>query len=171
MDALDNNLDPIISLKSDHEVVKTVLNNLDGYLKKIGAVSSSGLRNNLINQLHEITAFIDKDLEIHFKKEENALFPVLGNYIGIETGPIHVMLIEHMQSRELSSEFKDKIKNYPATNDYNSIVNIGNAFVKLLSEHIDKEEQILFSMADLQLSQNEKHDIMENFLIISSQKV
>lgn len=166
---MDTSLDPIVALKSDHGAVRAVLNNLDGYLKKIGSVSSNGLRNNLINQLNEITAFIDKDLEIHFKKEENALFPILGNYIGTETGPIHVMLIEHAQSRELSLEFKSKIKNYPDSKDYNSIVNIGNAFVKLLSEHIDKEEQILFNMADIQLSREEKHGIMEKFLIITSQ--
>ncbi len=167
----DSSLDPIAALKSDHAAVRTVLNNLDGYLKKISLVSSAGLRNNLINQLNEITAFIDKDLEMHFKKEENALFPVLGSHIGTETGPVHVMLIEHAQSRELSLEFKSKIKKYRDSGDYNSIVNIGYAFVKLLSEHIDKEEQILFNIADIQLSKEEKHGIMENFLIITSQTV
>ncbi len=166
---MDNSfLDPITILKSDHEAVRTVLNNLDGYLKKISKVSSDGLRNNLINQLNEITVFIDKDLEVHFKKEEDGLFPILGNYIGTETGPIHVMLLEHKQSRELSSEFKSKIKSYPYAKEYNSIVNIGNAFIKLLSEHIDKEEQILFNIADMQLSQEEKRGITEKFLTISS---
>ena len=64
-----SSIDPIAALKSDHEIVRSVLNNLEEYLKKIGKVSSEGLRNNLINQLNEITAFIDKDLEVHFKKE------------------------------------------------------------------------------------------------------
>ena len=160
MDA-DVSLDPITVLRSEHEAVRAVLNNLEGYLKKIGSVSSDGLRNNLINQLNEITAFIDKDLETHFKKEEEALFPALGNYIGVETGPIHVMLIEHKHSRELSAEFKIKINNYPVGRDFKSIIEIGNSFDKLLSEHIGKEESILFNMADMQLSQEEKHGIME----------
>ncbi len=163
---MDTSIDPITALKSDHEAVRAVLNNLEGYLKKIGSVSSDGLKNNLINQLHEITAFIDKDLEIHFKKEEEALFPVLGNYIGIETGPIHVMLIEHKHSRELSGEFKAKINSYPAEKDYKSIIDLGNSFIRLLSEHIDKEENILFNMADMQLSRDEKHGIMEKMLTI-----
>ena len=161
---MDTSIDPITALKSDHEAVRAVLNNLEGYLKKIGSVSSDGLKNNLINQLHEITAFIDKDLEIHFKKEEEALFPALGNYIGIETGPIHVMLIEHIHSRELSREFKAKINSYPAEKDYKSIIDLGNSFIRLLSEHIDKEENILFNMADMQLSRDEKHGIMEKML-------
>ena len=161
---MDTGIDPITALKSDHETVRAVLNNLEGYLKKIGSVSSDGLKNNLINQLHEITAFIDKDLEIHFKKEEEALFPALGNYIGIETGPIHVMLIEHIHSRELSGEFKTKINSYPVEKDYKSIIDLGNSFIRLLSEHIDKEENILFNMADMQLSRDEKHGIMEKML-------
>ena len=163
---MDTNLDPITALKSDHEVVRTVLNNLGGYLKKISSVSSDGLRSNLINQLHEITAFIDRDLEMHFKKEEEALFPVLGNYIGTETGPVHIMLIEHKNSRELSSEFKLKINGYQQSKDFKAITDIGNSFIKLLSEHIDKEENILFNMADIQLSQNEKHGIMVKMLAI-----
>ena len=163
-----SSIDPITALKSDHEIVRSVLNNLEEYLKKIGKVSSEGLRNNLINQLNEITAFIDKDLEVHFKKEEDGLFPVLGKYIGTETGPIHVMLLEHKQSREISSEFKSKIKDYQSTKEFDSILNDGFAFFKLLSEHIDKEEQILFNMADMQLSKEEKHEIMQKFLNISS---
>ena len=158
---MDASLDPIAALRSEHEAVRAVLSNLEGYLKKINSVSSGGLRNNLINQLNGITSFMDKDLETHFKKEEEALFPVLGNYIGIETGPIHVMLIEHKHSRELSEEFKIKINNYPAGGDFKSIIEIGGSFARLLSEHIEKEESILFNMADMQLSKEEKQGIME----------
>ncbi len=163
---MNESLDPVMVLRSEHETVRTVLNNLEGYLKKIGSVSSNGLRNSLINQLNEITAFMDKDLETHFKKEEDALFPVLGNYIGIETGPIHVMLIEHKRSRELSAEFKIKIGNYRSNNDYESIIGVGSSFRQLLSEHIEKEESILFNMADMQLSQDEKRGIMEKMRTI-----
>lgn len=163
---MDTNLDPIMSLRSDHEVVKGVLSNLSGYLKKIGGSSSDNLRKNLINQLHEITDFIDRDLEIHFKKEEDALFPVLGNYIGIETGPIHVMLIEHKHSRELSNDFKTAISNYQSSNDYKVIISFGNSFISLLSEHIDKEDHILFNMADMHLSATEKESIMEKMRTI-----
>ncbi|MHB8231480.1 MAG: hemerythrin domain-containing protein [bacterium] len=163
---MDTGLDPIMSLRSEHEIVRGVLNNLEGYLKKIGSGSSESLRNNLINQLNEITAFIDKDLEIHFKKEEDALFPVLGNYIGIETGPIHVMLIEHKNCRELSDLFKANINNYQSDKNYKAVISAGNSFASLLSEHIDKEDHILFNMADMHLSGDEKQSIMEKMRTI-----
>jgi hemerythrin-like domain-containing protein len=153
-------LDPIDALKSDHEAVRVVLGNLDGYLRKIAGQISDSLRKNLIGQLNEITSFVDKDLEIHFKKEENVLFPVLGNYIGIETGPIHVMLLEHEQSRKLSKEFKDAIIEYSADGEYENIVSKGDGLIQLLSEHIEKEDNILFNMAEMQLTNEEKNEIM-----------
>ena len=109
---------------------------------------------------------LPEDLYYDVEKEEEALFPVLGNYIGTETGPVHIMLIEHKNSRELSSEFKLKINGYQQSKDFKAITDIGNSFIKLLSEHIDKEENILFNMADIQLSQNEKHGIMVKMLAI-----
>ncbi|MHB1661139.1 MAG: hemerythrin domain-containing protein [bacterium] len=163
---MDTNLDPVMSLKSDHEVVRGVLNNLEGYLKKIGASSSDNLKNNLINQLNEITAFIGKDLEIHFKKEEEALFPVLGNHIGLETGIIHVLLIEHNHSRELSEDFQTGIRDYQTGGNYKAIVSSGSLFASFLSEHIDKEETILFNMADMHLTALEKQGIMEKMRTI-----
>ncbi len=163
---MEDILDPIKALRSDHEVVKGVLNNLDGYLKKIGESTSDSLRKNLISQLTEITNFIDKDLEVHFKKEENALFPVLGNYIGSETGPIHVMLIEHEQSRRLAKDFKLSISEYPDKNNHNIAVTSGRSLIGLLSEHIDKENNILFMMADMHLTGAEKNEIMEKMRTI-----
>jgi hemerythrin-like domain-containing protein len=76
------------------------------------------------------------------------------------------MLIEHKHSRELSGEFKAKINSYPNEKDYKPIIDLGNSFIRLLSEHIDKEENILFNMADMQLSREEKHGIMEKMLTI-----
>lgn len=163
---MDTMLDPIKALRSDHEAVKAVLNNLSGYLKKIKGGASDSLRKNLINQLHEITAFIDNDLEVHFKKEENALFPALGNYIGIETGPIHVMLIEHEQSRHLSKDFEAAILEYPVKNDYKKIAAGGEDLIRLLSEHIDKEDNILFNMAEMHLTPEEKNEVMEKMRTI-----
>jgi hemerythrin-like domain-containing protein len=163
---MDTNLDPIMSLRSDHEIVKGVLNNLEGYLKKIGGDLSDNLRKNLINQLNEITAFIDKDLEIHFKKEEEALFPLLENYGSLEAGIINVLLIEHKNSRELSENFKKRIGDYQTNGNYKAVVSGGSSFVFLLSGHIDKEDRILFNMADMRLTAAEKKDVMEKMRTI-----
>ncbi|MHB1697728.1 MAG: hemerythrin domain-containing protein [bacterium] len=164
---MDANHGPLAALQIEHEEIRAVLNKLEGCLKKAGSASSGESVNSLINQLNEITSFMDKDLEIHFKREEDALFPVLGNYIGMETGPINVMLIEHKNCRDLSEDFKVKIANFSQSKDYKLLINAGNSFGLLLSEHEDKEDNILFRMAEMHLSQDEKRGIMEKMQAIN----
>ncbi len=163
---MDASHDPLAVLRMEHEEIRDVLNKFEGYLKKTASAEKGEDRDNLINQLSEITAFMDKDLEIHFKREEEALFPVLGNYIGIETGPINVMIIEHNHCRDLSAAFKVKINNYLSDKDYKPLIGAGNSLSQLLSEHEDKEDNILFNMAEMHLTQDEKRNIMEKILTI-----
>ncbi len=164
---MDTNLDPLAALRNEHEEIRAVISKLKGYLKKITSASSDEVKNNLINQLNEISEFMNKDLETHFKREEDALFPVLGNYIGIETGPINVMIIEHNHCRDLSSGFKIKINSYPSDRDYKLLIGTGSSLGQLLSEHEDKEDNILFNMAEMHLTQDEKRDIAEKMQTIN----
>ncbi len=169
MNAKDNDLNPLDALRSEHEEIRAVLNKLEGFLKKQSPAGKGGTNgaaeneNDLAAGLNEITAYFDKDLEAHFKREEEALFPVLGNYIGIETGPINVMIIEHNNCRELFNDFKKKI----AGKDYKPVVSAGNSLRQLLSEHEDKEDSILFHIAEMQLTKDEKRSIMEKMLTIN----
>jgi hemerythrin-like domain-containing protein len=163
---MNENLDPLEALRAEHEEIRAVLNKLEGRLKKIASASPDEAGNNLASQLSEITAFMDKDLEIHFKREEEALFPVLGNYIGIETGPINVMLIEHNNCRDLYAGFKTKINGLTSGKDYKTLAGAGSSLGQLLSEHEDKEDHILFNMAEMHLTQDEKRGIMEKMQTI-----
>ena len=163
---MDTSRDPLAVLRIEHEEIRDVLNKLNGYLKKTASAGSDEDRNNIINQLNEIISFMDKDLEVHFKREEEALFPVLGNYIGIETGPINVMIIEHNHCRDLYAGFKLKINGYQSNKDYKSIISAGTSLSQLLLEHEDKEDNILFNMAEMHLTQEEKREIMEKILAI-----
>ena len=161
------NIDDLKRIKLD--VREDIKNGADPFKKIMEAVNKlkDGEALDLINRLSEITAFMDKDLEIHFKREEEALFPVLGNYIGVETGPINVMLIEHNNCRDLSAGFKVKINGYRSDKNYKALADAGNSLSRLLSEHEDKEDHILFNMAQMHLTQDEKHNIMEKILSIN----
>ena len=152
----DAELNPLDALREEHAEIRTVLSKFENFLKKIpNGVTES--------ELNEISEYLDKDVELHFKREEDALFPILGNYIGIETGPINVMLIEHNSCRELTGDLNKKM----GSKDYKSIASAGKALIELLSEHEDKEDGILFQIAEMQLGQNEKQDIMKKMITIN----
>jgi hemerythrin-like domain-containing protein len=152
----DIKLNPLEALREEHTEMRTALSKFENILKKIPAGVSD-------SELNEISEYLNKDVEVHFKREEDALFPVLGNYIGIETGPINVMLIEHNSCRELTGDLRKRIE----VKDYKSAASAGKALIELLSEHEDKEDVILFQIAEMQLGNDEKQDIMKKMVTIN----
>lgn len=87
----------------------------------------------------------------HHGKEEDLLFPELeARGIPREGGPIGVMLYEHQLGRQFVRAMKDALG--PAsggdTEALSRLVEAGRGFIDLLTQHIHKEDHILFSMAD-----------------------
>lgn len=154
---------PIMSLRGDNEIARQAIEKLSNHLKKIYSGDPKSEVKGLINQLEEFIPAVEKYIKIQFKVEEEALFPVLGNYIGLETGPIHVMIIEHNNAKKLFEEFRKSIDDFdPVSNNYKNIISTGNSLIALLSEHVEKEDNILLNMADMHLSDEEKKSVMEN---------
>jgi hemerythrin-like domain-containing protein len=71
------------------------------------------------------------------------------------------MLLEHDKGRELRramlNTLKDFEKNFDTFRDY------ARDFISLLNEHIYKENNILFPMADMILNENDKEQLINDF--------
>jgi len=90
--------------------------------------------------------FKEKTL-LHFKKEEDVLFPEFEQRTGIVMGPTQVMRMEHNQARELLEEMEQALKN----KDKNTFLSAGESLMILIQQHNMKEEQILYPMSDQHL--------------------
>jgi hemerythrin-like domain-containing protein len=130
---------PTDDLKSEHEAVMVLL----GILGKV----SEGLESNgavpqehLDQMLDFLRGFVDK---CHHGKEETALFPAM-EAAGVlrEGGPIGVMLAEHEMGRGFVRQMA------AAGNDGAAFARAGRGYVALLTQHIQKENNVLFPMAD-----------------------
>ncbi len=138
------------SLRRDHDVIEKVLKALEATVSLFKEGNDIPM-DVLKDTLDFVTNFIDK---CHHSKEENGLFPAL-NERGLpkEQGPIAVMLMEHEEGRRLVKMLKDAIDRY--TNDSNAkndIIKIMENYIALLTQHIWKENNILFNLADSILS-------------------
>ena len=102
----------------------------------------------------------------HHGKEELELFPKLAERgIPNEGGPIGVMLTEHDQGRALIRGMSEAAESY-AKGDQSAVpalVKNALGYVKLLREHIDKENGVLFAMADQVLSEDEQNKLYDAF--------
>ena len=90
----------------------------------------------------------------HHHKEEDILFPAMAEAgFSRDAGPVAVMLHEHVQGRSLLAAMRDPAKFADAARGY----------AALLRAHIDKENQILFRMADQAIPREDQRRVDEAF--------
>jgi hemerythrin-like domain-containing protein len=103
---------------------------------------------------------------LHHAKEEDLLFPLLGEKgFSPEHGPVAVMLSEHTQGRDFVKGALEGIKEFKngKQGELQSIYeNLGN-YAYLLQNHISKENNILFRMADQVFSNEEQRRLLIQF--------
>ncbi|MEN8374385.1 MAG: hemerythrin domain-containing protein [Gemmatimonadota bacterium] len=87
----------------------------------------------------------------HHGKEEDHLFTALVEQgMPREQGPIAVMLHEHRLGRERVSDMASAMPGARAgdSNDRRRLLQAGRGYVELIRNHILKEDNVLFEMAD-----------------------
>jgi len=103
---------------------------------------------------------------LHHAKEEGLLFPAL-EAAGMPRrgGPIAVMLSEHELGRTYVRQIDKNLE--AATNGDNSAIQLvlrfTLAYAELLTQHIHKENNILFNMADQILSPEEQARLQQEY--------
>ncbi len=110
-----------------------------------------------------IRTFTDK---CHHAKEEKHLFPALEKAgMPQNDGPIAVMLREHELGRSYTREMDGALGLMKSGDASRAKTFVENArgYIQLLINHIDKEERVLFVMADQLLSPAAQADLAEGF--------
>jgi hemerythrin-like domain-containing protein len=105
----------------------------------------------------------------HHAKEENYLFPLMGaKGYSPEHGPVAVMLHEHEQGRNFVKGAVDAILELKKGNSYalQTIYDNMKGYAHLLKSHIDKENNILFRMADQAFSTEEQQNLLIQFAAV-----
>jgi len=133
-------------LRDEHEGIKTVLTALDHLASEMRMGRSANL-----GQLEEIVDFLRTFADkCHHGKEEEHLFPAL-NEAGLpsEGGPVGVMLQEHNMGRTHIQGMRAALDRLQAGEDAgDDFARHALAYVELLRGHIEKENNILFNMAE-----------------------
>jgi len=140
------NENPLEILKKEHETVLKVLNNLETDLEA---------RN--ISQAKKSIELLEKEFNRHsLNKEEKILFPEIEKFMPRENGPTGMMIIEH-------KDLTESIKKFKQINNSENLNETGSYIINLLREHIDKENNMLFMMAEMHLDNKQKEIILKKF--------
>lgn len=100
----------------------------------------------------------------HHGKEEGLLFPQLeGKGIPCEGGPIGVMLYEHDEGRAFVRQMTEEANNLSDPAAREQFVQAAHGYIGLLRQHIDKEDNVLFQMAENVLSEDDDRQLADAF--------
>lgn len=149
-------------LVEEHQVIKriiAVLNAAAGKLEAGQEVSPDVFR----QAVDFIRTFADR---CHHGKEQDLLFPVLEQRgVPRDGGPIGVMLYEHDQGRAFVKQMAEATEAVAAGNEAAKaeLLEGARGYADLLTEHIYKEDNILYPLANRVLSEADQRELLERF--------
>lgn len=161
---------PTDVLKHEHKIVLAVLDGAEREAQNIQATGEVDT-DKVAKMVDFFRTFMDK---CHHSKEERKLFPKLQERgMPGDVGPIAVMLYEHTLGRNEVAAIADALGKY-AGGDAGAAGPLAEhliAFVKLLRDHIDKENDVLFAMADQILTPLDQEELYKAFEAIEAEEI
>ncbi len=149
-------------LKQEHQVILRVIASLEKGIEHLerGATVRPGF---FLDVAQFIKGFADG---CHHRKEEGVLFTSMEAHgVSTQAGPIAVMLAEHEQGRRYTRGMAEAARRLEEGDQAATTEIIRNArgYVELLRQHIAKEDNVLFPMADQVIPATEHANVLEKF--------
>ena len=159
------------SLRRDHDLIEKVIKSMEATIQLLQ--DGKSIPESILMQVIDFSKnFTDV---CHHSKEEGSLFPALEK-AGMPTnmGPIAMMLMDHEKSREIATQMENATQKYLNENDSSELISSMQEYVTHITEHLWKENNRLFMMAearlqyvsekvDSELNEIENSKLKENF--------
>jgi hemerythrin-like domain-containing protein len=154
----------------EHRLIERALDAMEGWITTLGPGSESDDKAELGRFVSFIRGFADA---YHHGKEEDILFVAMVEHgFPRQTGPIAVMLHEHDLGRSLVSVL-DGLAQQSGTwseEDQGTLARTARKFSSLLRQHIQKEDMLLYPMADARLPEPVKEEMSRRFQAFEEQQ-
>ena len=155
------------SLRRDHDLIEKVIKAMESTIQLLN--DGKQIPESILLPVIDFSKnFTDV---CHHSKEENSLFPAL-EQAGMprNMGPIAMMLMDHERSREIGKEMESSAKDYILSGNSTKLISDMQQYVEHITEHLWKENNRLFMMAEARLQyvskkvDNELNEIEESKL-------
>jgi hemerythrin-like domain-containing protein len=149
---------PSQDLIHEHKAILIALNVIEQMYKRVQNDKEIDYKD-IEKMIEFLKIFADK---CHHGKEEDFLFPALVEAgVKDQNGPIGIMLDQHKQGRGFIKQMQESISN--KTINKIAFVDAASSYVRLLRNHIEKENTFLFPMCDAKLSATKQQELLNNF--------
>ena len=131
---------PTRTLREEHKAILIIISKIE---KQLGSANYEALRDNGLPQLRDV-------LNRHIAKEEEALFPILQRYLGMDKGVVTAMQSEHGKIEACFSRISESMTK-PCTSGDSKLALDTKRIIQLLKPHISKEDNVLFWLAEIKV--------------------
>ena len=160
-------------LKAEHS---TLLSEACAMDKQLTSLESSGPRKGarILREIVLTSRLMREDLDHHTVKEEKEFFPILESKLGSDRELVKLVKREHQQLLglldSLTVELGTMIKNHDTKRTWNLVSRLQDLKAGL-SDHVSKEERLLFWLADLRLSRLDRRKLASSLQAASSTRL
>lgn len=151
------NIDPIAQLMQEHDEALVKLSMLN---KATRSIAENGFSEDAYRKILLALEFIDDEVTVHNKSEEDALFPVLERYV---EGPTQLMRQDHKVLRREFTRLRRAVarleKNKTDKACARELREIAKHIVQLFVNHIHKENHILFPLVQKFLTKDALREV------------
>lgn len=136
------------SLRKDHDLIEKVIKSMESTIQLLN--NDKQIPESILLPVIDFSKnFTDV---CHHSKEENSLFPAL-EQAGMprNMGPIAMMLMDHERSRKIGKHMEESAKEYLSSGNSENLINYMKEYVEHITEHLWKENNRLFMMAEARL--------------------
>ncbi|MBI4535078.1 MAG: hemerythrin domain-containing protein [Ignavibacteriae bacterium] len=155
-------IDPIAQLMQEHDLALVHLAALN---RETQSIAEKGFSREAYERILSAVEFIEDEVSVHNKSEEEALFPVLERYV---EGPTKLMRDDHkvlkrefVRLRRAVNKVGKERKNKRAAQD---LATISKTIVQRFVNHIHKENHILFPLVQKFLTKDALREVARRML-------
>lgn len=156
-------LRPTDVLKHEHRRIEERLDELSAALQALG---DEGAQSRTLTRIEEVATYIDREMVAHHRKEEEGLFPVLAPYLDEQLN-LDGRVADHEDLNIMNGKFRAAIADCRAEPEDRFAAQMlrgyGLYIVHLVLEHLLKEDQILFLVAEHSLTEAEEAEVFRRF--------
>lgn len=156
---------PLQQLKDEHVSLREEMNRFYEITEEIAFESGPAVIQEFARLYERIQDFKIK-LKAHSTKEDDWLFPMMASHLGENDKTIEVMEFEHEKAEQHLRDFLNEAEQAGLTIDVDEAQAIAvyavQAYATLI-QHFDREEKVLFPLAEEILSAGEKEELERRF--------
>ncbi len=150
-------IDPIAQLMQEHDEALLKLSMLN---KATRSIAENGFSDDAYAKILSAMEFIDEEVTVHNKSEEEALFPVLERYV---EGPTELMRKDHQILKKEFVRLRRAVRKVGKKNSdrvaAKDLYSTSQQIIQLFVNHIHKENHILFPLVQKFLTKDALREV------------